>query len=100
MKDYDEMRHDLIKMLKELDENLGGINPEKSHPQPKESVFDAEDKVRQEIDKVKLSMESMDSDSYSQCLLCGKPIPQKILAANPFAGLCGKCSPSDDDPVV
>lgn len=107
MKEYDEIRGDLLGMLEELDERLGKITEEVKHTDhPREQDFseqavDAEnDEVldalgnaaRDEIEKIKQAIARIDKGTYGICLKCGKPILKDRLKAVPFSSTCVHCA--------
>ena len=51
-----------------------------------------DDRGKEEIEEINLSIDKMESGSYGRCELCGKSIPFKRLEVLPATRLCRKCA--------
>ncbi|MFI3157687.1 MAG: TraR/DksA family transcriptional regulator [Methylococcaceae bacterium] len=104
MKEYEQVRHNLIEMLEELDDRLAKIThdvKEPLDPDFAEQATQAEnDEVldslgnaaRTEIAMVKQAIARIDKGQYGLCRLCGKPISTERLKAIPYSSMCIKCA--------
>ncbi len=104
MKEYEEIRHNLIDMLEDLDERLAKITHDVKEPLDKdfaEQATQAEnDEVldglgnaaRTEIDMVKQALSRLDKGQYGLCQVCGQPISKERLKAIPYSSMCIKCA--------
>jgi RNA polymerase-binding protein DksA len=107
MSEHDEIRHQLLDMLEELDERLGKITDDVKHvDHPPEQDFseqatEAENNevldalgnaTRDEIEKIKQALFRMDKGTYGFCVSCGEAIKKERLHAIPFASLCIQCA--------
>ncbi len=107
MKEYEEVRSNLLEMLLDLDERLGKITGDVKHTDgslPKDSVEQAveteNDQVldalgnlaRNEIKQVKQAIARIDSGEYGVCVVCGQPIREERLKARPFSDKCIRCA--------
>ncbi|MGY6276813.1 TraR/DksA family transcriptional regulator [Methylomonas sp. MgM2] len=107
MKEYQEVRDNLISMLEELDQRLSKITNDVKHvekPRDKdfsEQAVEAENdevldalgnSARDEVEKIKQAISRIDAGTYGICLKCGKPIRKERLAALPYAKLCIHCA--------
>ncbi|MDD4913945.1 MAG: TraR/DksA family transcriptional regulator [Methylococcales bacterium] len=107
MKDYQEVREQLINMLKELDERLDRISAdirrvdkpleqdfsEQAVETENDEVLDAlGDTTREEAEQIKQAISRIDAGSYGICTSCGAVIGQDRLHALPFAKLCIDCA--------
>ena len=104
MKEYEEVRHNLIDMLEDLDERLAKITRDVKEPLDKdfeEQATQAEnDEVldglgnaaRTEIEMVKQALARLDKGQYGLCQICGLPISKERLKAIPYSCMCIKCA--------
>jgi len=104
MKDYRDLRSQLLQMLEELDDRLGkiadedtpGAMAESAGPRPTETCrpeeFSIEEAARSEIAKIKQAIGNMDKHTYGICLQCGRPINKARLATAPFTLHCEFCA--------
>ncbi|WP_026223624.1 TraR/DksA family transcriptional regulator [Methylosarcina fibrata] len=107
MKEYEEIRGNLIEMLEDLNDRLARITDDVKHadePLAKDSEEKAtqteNDEVldylgnatRTEIEKIKLAIARIDRGDYGICLSCGEPIAKERLKALPYSNLCIKCA--------
>jgi RNA polymerase-binding protein DksA len=104
MKDYEEVRHNLIDMLEDLDDRLAKITHDVKEPLDKdfeEQATQAEnDEVldnlgnaaRTEIELVKQALARIDNGRYGLCEVCGEPIGKERLKAIPYSSRCIKCA--------
>ena len=107
MKEYREVRIQLIDMLEELDERLGKITDDVRHvDKPPEQDFSEQaveaenDEVldalgnaaRDEVEKIKQAISRIDAGTYGICLICGEPIKKERLNALPYAYHCINCA--------
>ena len=107
MKDYAEIRSNLIDMLEELDDRLTRISDDVRHTdEPLSKDFEEKatetenDEVldflgnaaRAEIEQIKQAIARIDRGDYGICQCCGEPIAKERLKAIPFSNLCIKCA--------
>ena len=104
MNEYEQVRHNLIDMLEDLDDRLAKITHDVSEPLDQdfeEQATQAEnDEVldglgnaaRTEIEKVKQAIVRIDKGQYGLCQVCGKPISKERLKAIPYSSMCIKCA--------
>lgn len=107
VKEYEEIRGNLIEMLEDLNDRLTRITDDVKHadePLAKDSEEKAtqteNDEVldylgnttRTEIEKIKLAIARIDRGDYGICLSCGEPIAKERLKALPYSNLCIKCA--------
>jgi DnaK suppressor protein len=112
MKEYEEIRRNLIEMLEDLDERLAKITNHVKHAdEPLEKDFaeqvtqQEDDEVqdylgnvtRAEIEKVKQAIARIDSGEYGICVVCGEPINKERLKALPYSTMCIKCASQKAD---
>lgn len=112
MKEYEEIRNNLIEMLEDLDERLAKITDHVKHTdEPLEKDFAEQvtqkenDEVldylgnatRAEIEKIKQAIVRIDSGEYGICMVCGEPINKERLKALPYSTLCIKCASQKAD---
>jgi DnaK suppressor protein len=107
MKEYDELRNNLLGMLEDLDERLAKITNDVKHEDiPLEKDF-AElatqsennevldylgNAARIERERVREAIARIDKGEYGICELCGEPIKKERLAAIPYSTMCIKCA--------
>ncbi len=104
---YDDVRHNLISMLEELDERLTKITNDVRHTDNDvEKDFeematqnennDVQDflgnSARVEIAAIKHAISRIDSGDYDVCQTCGESINAERLKAVPFSVQCMKCA--------
>jgi len=104
MKEYEQVRHNLIDMLEDLDERLAKITHDVKEPLDKdfeEQATQAEnDEVldglgnaaRTEIEMVKQALDRLDKGQYGLCQVCGLAISKERLKAIPYSCMCIKCA--------
>ena len=107
MKEYEEVRSNLIAMLEELNLRLSRITNNVKHADvPLEKDFaeqatqNENDEVmdylgnsaRTEIEMIKQAITRIDNGQYGICQVCGEPISKKRLEALPYSNLCIKCA--------
>ncbi len=104
MKEYEQVRHNLIDMLEDLDERLAKITHDVKEPLDKdfeEQATQAEnDEVldglgnaaRTEIEMVKQALARLDKGQYGLCQVCGLAISKERLKAIPYSCMCIKCA--------
>ena len=107
MKEYEEVRDQLLNMLEELDDRLGKItndvrhvdNPlskdfsEQATEAENDEVIDAiGNATRAEVEKIKQAIVRIDAGTYGICQGCGEPIKPERLAVMPYATLCIRCA--------
>jgi RNA polymerase-binding transcription factor DksA len=107
MKNYEDVRSNLISMLEELDDRLDKItndvrhvdipieqnSVERSVESENDEVLDAiGNSTRDEVEKIKQAISRIDSGTYGICLICGKPIKKERLLALPYANQCLHCT--------
>lgn len=107
MKEYKEVRDNLIAMLEELDDRLSKITDDVKHIEKplaqdfseqaveteNDEVLDAlGNSARDEVEKIKQAISRIDAGTYGVCLNCGEPIRKERLAALPYARLCIHCA--------
>ena len=106
MKDYQEVRQNLLDMLEELDDRLTRITADVRHEdQPlnadfSEQVVEMENNevldalgnaARVEVEKIRQAISRIDAGTYGICQSCGETIKSERLAAVPFARFCIHC---------
>ena len=104
---YDDVRHNLISMLEELDERLTMITNDVRHTDEaiekdfEEMATQNENNevqdflgnsARVEISAIKHAIERIDSGNYDTCQNCGEKINPERLKAVPYSVLCIKCA--------
>lgn len=104
MKEYEQVRHNLIEMLEELDDRLAKITQDVKEPldpdfaeqatqAENDEVLDSlGNAARTEIAMVKQAIARIDKGQYGLCRLCGKPINTERLKAIPYSSMCIKCA--------
>jgi len=107
MKEYEEVRSNLITMLEELNLRLSRITNNVKHADvPLEKDFaeqatqNENDEVmdylgnsaRTEIEMIKQAITRIDNGQYGICQVCGEPISKERLEALPYSNLCIKCA--------
>jgi len=107
MKEYQEVRENLIAMLEELDDRLSKITDDVKHTEKpldkdfsEQAVETENDEVldalgntaREEVEKIRLALARIDAGTYGICLRCGEPIRKERLTALPYAKLCIHCA--------
>lgn len=107
MKEYEEVREQLLNMLEELDDRLGKITDDVKHTDnpltqdfseqatetENDEVLDAlGNAARDEVEKIKQAISRIDAGTYGICLGCGEPIKKERLAVLPYANLCIRCA--------
>ncbi len=109
MKEYEDVRDQLLNMLEELDDRLGKITDDVKHSDTplaqdfseqateteNDEVLDAlGNAARSEVEKIKEAISRIDAGTYGICLGCGEPIKKERLAAVPYANQCIRCASS------
>ena len=107
MKEYEEVRSNLIAMLEELNLRLSRITNNVKHadvPLEKDFAEQATQKendevmdylgnsARTEIEMIKQAITRIDNGQYGICQVCGEPISKDRLEALPYSNLCIKCA--------
>lgn len=107
MKEYQEVRDQLLNMLEELDDRLGKITDDVKHTDTplnqdfseqateteNDEVLDAlGNAARDEVEKIKQAIFRIDAGTYGFCADCGEPIKKERLAVLPYANLCIRCA--------
>ena len=104
---YDEVRHNLITMLEELDERLTTITHDVCHAD-EDVEKDSEEQATQnennevqdflgnsarvEIAAIKQAIARIDAGDYDVCQTCGEAINPERLKAVPYSLQCIKCA--------
>lgn len=108
MKEYEQVRTNLIEMLEDLDDRLAKITHDVKEPLDKdfsEQATQAENNevldglgnaARTEMDKVKQAISRIDQSQYGLCLMCGEPISKERLQVVPYTCLCINCASQTD----
>lgn len=111
MKEYQEVRQNLLSMLEELDDRLAKITDDVKHVEKpldkdfSEQAVEAENdqvldalgnSARDEVEKIKQAISRIDAGTYGICLKCGEPIRKERLAALPYANLCIRCAANNE----
>jgi RNA polymerase-binding protein DksA len=108
MKEYEQVRTNLIEMLEDLDDRLAKITHDVKEPLDKdfsEQATQAENNevldglgnaARTEMDKVKQAISRIDQGQYGLCLMCGEPISKERLQVVPYTCLCINCASQTD----
>jgi RNA polymerase-binding transcription factor DksA len=107
MKEYEEVRSQLIAMLEELNIRLTRITNDIKHSDvPLEKDFaeqatqNKNDEVmdylgnsaKTEIEMIKQAIALIDNGQYGICQVCDEPISKAGLKALPYSNLCIKCA--------
>lgn len=109
MKEYEEIRGNLLEMLEDLNDRLVRITEDVKHSgEPLAKDFEDQaaqtenDQVldylgnaaRKEIAQIKQAIERIDRGEYGICQSCGEQISTERLKAVPYSNLCIKCAAS------
>lgn len=112
MKEYQEVRKNLLSMLEELNDRLAKIANDVKHVEKpldkdfseqaieteNDQVLDAlGNNARDEVEKIKQAISRIDAGTYGICLKCGNPIRKERLAALPYANLCIHCATNNEE---
>ena len=107
MKEYEEVRSNLIAMLEELNLRLSRITNNVKHSDvPLEKDFaeqatqNENDEVmdhlgnsaRTEIEMIKQAITRIDNGQYGICQVCNEPISKERLEILPYSNMCIKCA--------
>lgn len=107
VKEYDEIRSNLIDMLEDLNDRLSRITEDVKHAdEPLSKDFEEQatqtenDQVmdylgnaaRSEIARIKEAIARIDKGEYGICQRCGEPIAKERLRILPHSILCIKCA--------
>jgi len=107
MKEYEEVRSNLIAMLEELNLRLSRITNHVKHSDvPLEKDFaeqaaqNENDEVmdylgnsaRTEIEMIKQAITRIDNGQYGICQVCDEPLSKERLEAVPYSNMCIKCA--------
>ena len=92
-------RREILEQVAHLEaelEELGQRNIEPIDEAQKEDlarvVQKLDERGKEEIEEINLTIDKMESGSYGRCELCGKSIPFKRLEVLPATRLCRKCA--------
>ncbi len=111
MSNYDDVRHNLIDMLEDLEDRLSRISDDVRHidkPLDKdfsEQAVEAENDLvldalghstRDEIEQIKQAISRIDSGVYGICLKCGQAIKKERLNALPYSNQCIHCASKEE----
>lgn len=109
MKEYEEIRGNLLEMLEDLNDRLVRITEDVKHSgEPLAKDFEDQatqtenDQVldylgnaaRKEIAQIKQAIERIDRGEYGICQSCGEQISKERLKVVPYSNLCIKCAAS------
>ena len=107
MKEYEEVRSNLIAMLEELNLRLDRITKNVRHSDvPLEKDFAEQatqnennevmdylgNSARTEIEMIKQAIARIDNGQYGMCQVCDEPIGKERLEAVPYSNMCIKCA--------
>lgn len=107
VKEYEEIRGNLIEMLEDLNDRLVRITDDVKHSEePLAKDFEEQatqtenDQVldylgnaaKREIAEIKHAIARIDKGEYGICECCGEPIATERLRAVPYSNLCIKCA--------
>jgi len=104
MKEYEEVRGNLIEMLEDLGDRLAKITHDVKEPldqdfeeqatqaENNEVLNDLGNAARTEMEMVKQAIVRIDQGQYGLCQVCGKPISKERLKAVPYSSMCIKCA--------
>lgn len=107
MKEYEEVRSELIAMLEELNLRLARITNNVRHSDvPLEKDFAEQatqnennevmdylgNSARTEIELIKQAIARIDNGQYGICQVCDEPISKERLEALPYSSMCIKCA--------
>ena len=108
MKEYSEIRIQLLNRRSELESRLGSIKRDISQPLDHDfaeqavelengEVLDAlGTEAEAEINKINNALIRMDEDRYGECVDCGADIPAERLAVRPFSSRCIDCATKEE----
>ncbi|UZE95678.1 TraR/DksA family transcriptional regulator [Alkalimarinus alittae] len=108
MKEYSEIRAQLLTRRSELESRLRSIKKDISKPLDHDFAEQAveleNDEVLQalgteaesEINKINNALIRMDEDRYGECVTCGGLIPAARLAIRPFSSRCIDCATKEE----
>ena len=99
MKEFKQVRDNLLDMLEDIDERLAKIADDGATAKNiTDNSFEAsnEDSVSSEISNIQLAIAQIDGGTYGICLSCGQPIKKEDLSAEPLSSHCIHCSESGD----
>ncbi len=94
--------HEEVKRVKErekeyLNDTVGDDIDRAFGNQQREILFFLDDHDRQRLDAIEDALDKMDHGKYGLCENCSKKIKKDRLMAIPFAKLCIKCKPSQEN---
>ena len=107
MKNYQEIRHQLVLQLKELQVRLNAISDDVKHiNQPLEQDFSEQASANEnnevldalgnsalrESEAIKQAIAKIDAVTYGICAYCGETIQEQRLQALPYISLCLDCA--------
>ena len=102
--DYVQIKLQLERKLKELEERSSGLENRLSQPGEADSEENAilhendevleglSDLAMHDIHQIRLALDRIDHGRYGICVECGRAIAKARLAALPFIGTCVDCS--------
>ncbi len=108
MKEYSEIRVQLLGRRAELESRLGSIKKDISKPLDHDFAEQAveleNDEVLQalgteaeaEINKINSALIRMDEERYGECVSCGVSISAERLAVRPFSSRCISCATKEE----
>lgn len=108
MKEYSEIRVQLLNRRTELESRLGSIKKDISKPLDHDFAEQAveleNDEVLQalgteaesEINKINNALIRMDEERYGDCIACGSRISAERLAIRPFSSRCIDCATKEE----
>ncbi|RRJ84448.1 TraR/DksA family transcriptional regulator [Aestuariirhabdus litorea] len=101
---YSQVREDLLKKQRELEDRLGRIDQHLTKPGNQDWSEQAQERENDEVleaigqeaalelRSIKLALRRMDEDEYELCDSCGETIPEARLKAMPFTRHCIRCA--------
>ncbi|WP_250656694.1 TraR/DksA family transcriptional regulator [Alkalimarinus coralli] len=108
MKEYSEIRAQLLGRRSELESRLGSIKKDISQPLDHDFAEQAVElengevlqalgvEAEAEINKINSALVRMDEGRYGDCVDCGASIPAERLAVRPFSSRCVDCATKEE----
>lgn len=109
MKEFEQVRGNLIDMLEDLDNKLvkvtdnvnlihnNNITKDIEQKPVEENCdekieFSSTNSLHEGVNKIKLALSKIDNDHYGTCAICRKPIKKEDLDTIPFSNRCIHCA--------
>jgi len=97
VKEFKQVRENLLDMLEDIDQRLSKITDDsneidKTATKDLSIKIDKQDSIVRDIDNIKLAISQIDSGTYGICLNCGQPIKKEYLNLDPLSNYCVHCA--------